>query len=157
MSTLDEAIVVQEDIAQQIKAIHDKFKKYGTAQKTHQYVSSRKEKLETLWNEFQSVHTTLKEDPENDYFKTNYYHQVKDLYKAVAGGLDKRSLELNKLSSNSAYEGPSSILPNMEQLQRFRRQRDKMSSIQRINTEIEDNPDASNEFKAVKIERLRCY
>ena len=44
MSTLDEAIVVQENIAQQIKAIYDKFKKDGTAQKTYQYVSSRKEK-----------------------------------------------------------------------------------------------------------------
>ena len=51
MSTLDEAIVAQEDIASL-------------------YVSSRKEKLETLWNEFQRIHTTLKEDPKSDYFKT---------------------------------------------------------------------------------------
>ena len=43
MSTLDEAIDAQENIAQQIKAIYDKFKKDSTAHKTHQYVSSRTE------------------------------------------------------------------------------------------------------------------
>ena len=90
---------------------------------------------EKLLNEFKRVHLALEEDPKHEYFKKNYFNQVESLYRAT-NFRKKESPNLVHYHQEVFLRILNSL--NMEQLQRFRRQLDRMPSMQRLNNEIED-------------------
>lgn len=80
MTTVDELIAGQMDVADSIKRILINYRKDSDARKNEEYVKQRLLNLDNLWADFRQRHNQIQVDDSHQYKKSRIYDQVEERY-----------------------------------------------------------------------------
>ncbi|CAK1595087.1 unnamed protein product [Parnassius mnemosyne] len=133
---MDNLIFCQEDLSSRIKKADVNFKKSPKERITKEYIESRLEMLEQLWQEFLSGHKELikivpsKELTKSTYFKNEIYDNTEEVYldyktmlRSNLSAFADHTLGANQSSTDMVIRNsvklPKDDLPNYDQFQEF--------------------------------------